>query len=356
MKKLWLCVLLMAFAVTVGFRIASAQAPDPTSIVKLDPGLDELIAPDAKVELVEPNAFQNTEGPVWVSKGKEGYLLFSDVPSNVIEKFEPGCDKAPCPIESGKVSLYLDHSGFSEEERAAGKVPYADHDGSVGLAVDLQGRIVMADPGEHSVVRVEKDGTRTTLASTYDGKRFSCPNKVLIKADGAIYFTDASTTCLGGENGTDRQMDYHGFFLIKDGKVTLLGKDPEGAAPHGIAMSPDQKVLYIGSGKKVLAYDIQPDDTVANERVYLDTGTAKGGLDGISVDMKGNVWLSGPGGIWVVSPEGKHLGTIPPPAVQGVRFANLAFGDSDRKTLYLVGGKNLCRIRLKISGATSSTF
>lgn len=351
MRKLCLCVLLMSFAVTIGFRISRAQTADASSVIKLDPSLDDLVAPDAKVEIVEPNAFQNTEGPVWVSQGKDGFLLFSDVASNAIEKFEPGCDKVPCPIESGKLSVYMDHSGFSEAELASGKVQFADHAGSVGLAIDPQGRLVLNSPAEHSVVRIEKDGTRTTLASTYDGKKFSCPNKVIIKSDGAIYMTDASTSCLGGEKSPDRQMDYHGFFLIKDGKVTLLGKDPEGNPPHGIAMSPDEKILYIGTGKKIVAYDIQPDDTVANERLFVDSNAAQGGLDGINVDMKGNAWFSGPGGIWIVSPDGKHLGTISAPPVQGVRFANLAFGDSDRKTLYMVGGKNLCRIRLRISGA-----
>ncbi len=351
MKKVLLCALLASFVLTIGVRRGGAQAPSDGSIVKLDPALDELIAPDAKLEMVKENAFTSAEGPTWVDQGKAGYLLFSDVDTNAIEKFEPGCHKNyPCPIESGKVSIYTDQAGFTKAELDGGKISHPDHEGTVGLEVDGQGRIVMADYGEHGIVRLEKDGKRTLLAGTYDGKKFTCPNKLVIKADGAIFFTDAVTTCIGGDASPERELDYHGLFLIKDGKVTLVAKDPQGGAPHGIIMSPDQKILYLGIGRKVLAYDIQPDDTLTNERVFLDLSAEKGGLDGINVDAKGNLWFAGPGGMWIVSPQAKHLGTIPVPMVQGVRFANCAFGDPDGKTLYITGNKNLWRVRLKVAG------
>jgi gluconolactonase len=329
-----------------------AQTPSQSSIVKLDPALDELISPDAKLEIIKENYYTNAEGPAWVQQGKTGFLVFSDVTLNLIQKFDPGCQKKfPCPIESGKASVYMEHDGYTQAELDAGKVSVPNHDGTVGLEVDPQGRIVAADYGEHGIVRFEKDGKRTMVAGTYMGKKFSCPNKLVVKSNGAIFFTDAVTTCIkGGDNSPERELDYHGLFVVKNGNVTLLAKDPQGGAPHGIAMSPNEKVLYVGIGKKILAYDINSDDTVSNERIFLDLAAEKGGVDGINVDSKGNVWAAGPGGIWIVSPQGKHLGTISAPAVQGIRFANCAFGDPDRKTLYIVGNKNLWRIRLKVAG------
>jgi len=346
-------VILLGYLCLVVFAgISGAQTPSDKVVIKLDPALDELIAPDAKLEVVKENYYTNAEGPTWVQQGKTGYLLFSDVTLNLIQKFEPGCEKEfPCPIDSGKPTVYAEHAGYTQGELDAGKISVPDHDGTVGLEVDPQGRVVAASYGEHGVVRFEKDGKHTILADTYEGKRFSCPNKLVVKSDGAIYFTDAVTTCIkGGDKSPERELDYHGLFLVKDGKVALLDKDPEGGAPHGITMSPDEKILYLGIGRKILAYDIKPDSTLANERLFVDLTNEKGGVDGINVDSKGNLWGAGPGGIWIVSPQGKHLGTISVPMVQGVRFANMAFGDPDRKTLYITGNKNLWRIRLKVAG------
>lgn len=351
-RKLFASVLFMSFVVIVGFRVAGAQTLSKSGIIKLDPALDELIAPDAKVEVIKENYYTNAEGPAWVQQGKTGYLLFSDVTLNLIQKFDPGCaNKFPCPVEAGKASVYMEHAGYTQAELDSGKVSVPDHDGTVGLEIDPQGRLVTADYGEHGIVRFEKDGTRTMVVGTYEGKKFSCPNKLVVKSDGAIYFTDAVTTCIkGGDKSPERELDYHGLFLEKDGSATLLDKDPEGGAPHGITMSPDEKILYLGIGRKILTYEINTDDTVANERVFVDLTSEKGGVDGINIDSKGNLWFAGPGGVWIVSAHGTHLGTISAPAAQGVRFANCAFGDADRKTLYIVGNKNLWRIRLKVAG------
>jgi len=344
--------LLVFFCFFSWAQIAGAQSPSQGSVVKLEPALDELISPDAKLEIIKENYYTNAEGPAWVQQGKNGYLLFSDVTLNLIQKFEPGCQKNfPCPIESGKASVYMEHAGYTKAELDGGKISVPDHDGTVGLEVDPKGRIVTADYGEHGIVRFEKNGTRTILAGTYMGKKFSCPNKLVVKSDGAVFFTDAVTTCIkGGDKSPERELDYHGLFLVKGGNVTLLAKDPQGGAPHGIAMSPNEKILYVGIGRKILAYDINSDDTVSNERLFLDLTAEKGGVDGINLDSKGNMWGAGPGGIWIVSPQGKHLGTISVPVAQGIRFANCAFGDPDRKTLYIVGNKNLWRIRLKVAG------
>ena len=318
-----LALLFASFVMTGGVRFVSAQTPAEGTVVVVDPAMKELAAPGAKLEIIKENYFQGLEGPIWVPQGKSGYLLFSDIPANKIMKFQPGCDKFPCPIESGKLSVYLEHSGYTENE----KVPHHERAGSNGLALDPQGRVVMDAYGEHGVVRLEKNGKRTVLTDTYDGKKYACPNDIVIKSDGAIYFTNGPSLC-------------------------VLGKDPEGGLPNGITLSPDEKTLYVTASKKIMAYDVKPDDTVENGRVYIDftAETQPGGPDGMRVDEKGNVWVTGPGGIWIISPQGKHLGTIVSPTGEGVRIANFAFGDPDRRTLYVVGSKNFWRIRLKVAG------
>jgi gluconolactonase len=148
-------------------------------------------------------------------------------------------------------------------------------------------------------------------------------------------------------------LPFHAFYFVKSGKVTLLDKEPGGAPPNGIALSPDEKTLYVTNApmfKQIFAYDVQPDDTVKNGRLFLDLAGEKGlgGPDGVRVDRQGNVYTAATGGLWIVSPAGKRLGKVPAP--EGVRFANLAFGDPDDKTLYLVSAKNLWRVRVKIPG------
>ena len=187
----------------------------------------------------------------------------------------------------------------------------------------------------------------------YEGKRLGCPNDIVGKSDGAVYFTDGPSGCLGGENSPQKELPFHAFYFVKSGKVTLLDKDPGGAPPNGIALSPDEKTLYVTNApmfKQIFAYDVQPDDTVKNGRLFLDLAGEKGlgGPDGVRVDRQGNVYTAATGGLWIVSPAGKRLGKVPAP--EGVRFANLAFGDPDDKTLYLVSAKNLWRVRVKIPG------
>jgi gluconolactonase len=221
--------------------------------------------------------------------------------------------------------------------------------GSNGLTLDRQGRLIIAGMTDRNVTRVEKDGTRTTLADRYEGKRLNSPNDLVVKSDGAIYFTETTSGIRGRDEGPARELLFHGVYMIKDGVLRLLDKDPQGVAPNGIAFSPDERILYVNGGTKITAYDVRPDDTLTNPRMLIDLGGANGvpgNTDGMKVDGSGNIYCSGPGGVWIVSPQGKHLGTIVP----AERVANLAFGDADSKTLYMVGGRSLWRIRVNTPG------
>jgi len=333
---------------------ASVIAQSPINgIVRLEPALDTVIPAGAKAELLKGDYFGAIEGPVWVDDFGGGYLLFSDMAANVIYKWTP----------AGQLSVYLEKSGYTGNDVNNVGGQYSNGRlqllliGSNGLTIDREGRLIIAAMTDRALARIEANGARTTLADKYDGKRLNSPNDLVVKSDGAIYFTETTSGMRGRDESPARELPFHGVYLIKDpsvapgagGALRLLDKDPQGAAPNGIAFSPDEKILYVNGGTKITAYDVTADDTIANPRVLIDTGgdrTTPGNTDGMKVDRSGNIYCSGPGGIWIVSPQGKHLGTIVTPE----RVANLAFGDADSKTLYMVGGRSLWRIRVNIAG------
>ncbi|HEV3332384.1 MAG TPA: SMP-30/gluconolactonase/LRE family protein [Bryobacteraceae bacterium] len=329
---------------------AQTLSDRPFQIVRLDPALDEIIAPDAKIETLGEH-FGLTEGPVWVPEGRSGYLLFSDCAANVIYKWTP----------AGALSVFLENSGYTgkdllnvgQQTISGGRVAILLI-GSNGLTLDFQGRLIITAMADRNVVRLEKDGTRTMLADRYEGKRFSGPNDLVMKSDGALYFTDSVNGMRGGGVSPARELPFNGFYLVKDGKVTLLGgdRDQPGEFPNGIALSPDEKHLYVTAGfRKTLRYDVLPDDTVANPKPFLDAG-----IDGMKVDRKGNLYATVQGNdIWIASPKGKHLGTIQLPQITKeprprIVATNMAFGDADGKTLYITACTHLFRIRTKIEG------
>lgn len=342
MKKYLLIVLLLAPLAAPSTR---AQTPADEPVVRLDPALDDLISPDAKLERVKGD-FGFTEGIVWVDQGAGGYMLLSDMYANVIYKLTP----------DGKVSLYLDHSGYTGYDIWRVGMPQPDANrkdvffmiGSNGLALDRQGRLLIATWSGRSIDRIEKDGKRTILADRYDGKRFGGTNDLVVKKDGAIYFTDGFGGLRGREKDPGRELDFAGIFMWKDGQVTLAIKDI--ATPNGLAFSPDEKYLYANGSqnKYVRRYDVQRDDTLTNSQMFIDmsSDTAGGITDGMKVDTKGNVWESGPRGIWIMSPDGKHLGTILTPEF----VANPCFGDRDNKTLYIAARTGVYKIRVNVPG------
>ncbi len=334
--------LVVALAALVTAVALSAQGVG--QIIRLDPGLDALIAPDAHIEkLADGMGF--LEGPVWVHSTKPGYLLFSDIPANVINKYNPA---------DGKVSVFLEKSGFAGDDPGdAGYQMSNGHKivtlyGSNGITLDKMGRVTYVQHGDRGVMRLEKDGKRTVLASRYEGKRLNSPNDLVYKSDGALYFTDPPFGLRKLADDPKKELPYAGVFLLKNGKLQLIIKDLQ--APNGIAFSPDEKYLYVNDSftKKYWRYDVQSDDTVANPKLFIDMSSSKedGVPDGMKVDKQGNIYGAGPGGVWVLSPEGKHLGTIKPPE----NPANLAWGDDDAKTLYFTAVTGLYRLHTKIPG------
>lgn len=327
---------------------AAAQTPSGNSVVKLDPALDELVSTNANVEPLKVDYFGLVGKPVWIQEGQNGYLLVGDSAANVVYKWTP----------DGKLTPFLDPAGYSGKDIVnIGAAVYNDrlnvfHVGPTGLALDPQGRLIVAATGDRTIVRVEKDGTRTVLAGRYDGKRLNSPIEAVVKANGAIYFTDGTAGLRGRDKDPSKELPYEGVYLIKDGKVQLLDREIQGINPGGIAISPDEKVLYVAGGRKVIRYDIRPDDTITNGRVFVDmTGqqTPMPSLPrvGVKTDQKGNLYASGPGGVWILSPAGKHLGTIRTPEAT----ASHAFGDADGKTLYIATRRSLYRVRLNVPGS-----
>jgi gluconolactonase len=338
-------IVLAAIACAAGVR---AQDEKPPTVVRLDPALDALVSKDAKLELVK-GGFGFTEGIVWVEKGR--YLLFSDIPANVIYKLTP----------KGEASIYMQRSGYTKPdiwrvgfEQTNGKDP-ADPlfekffmIGSNGLALDRQGRLIIATWAGRSIDRIEKDGKRTVLAAQYDGKPFNGPNDVIVKKNGTIYFTDTFGGLRLREKDPRKGLDFQGIYMIKDGRTRLVISDIPN--PNGLVLSPDEKYLYAnGSRDKYLRrYRVLPDDTVTDSQMFIDISGDKtpGITDGLKVDVKGNVWETAAGGVWIVSPEGKHLGTIFTPELA----ANVEFGDPDHKTLYIAARTSIYKIRVNIAG------
>jgi gluconolactonase len=327
-------------------------------VVRNDPAMDEIAGPNPKVfKLAE--GFKFTEGPVWFNKDG-GYLLFSDPNANTIYKYTP----------NGKLEVFRTPSGYSGADVAEYGQP-----GSNGLTLDPQGRLTINQHGNHRVVRDENDGSQTVLADSYQGKRLNSPNDLVYRSDGTLFFTDPPFGFPKFFNDARKQLGFSGVYSIYKGVLRVVSKDFTG--PNGIALSPDEKYLYVGNWprsstgqelrkedepageigdkhKAIMRYEVQRDGTLKNGKLFFDFTNAAGedGLDGIKVDQKGNLYVSAPGGLWVISPQGKHLGTIITPR----HVHNMAWGDADGKTLYLCARSGLYRIRLNIAGLRPETI
>ncbi len=214
--------------------------------------------------------------------------------------------------------------------------------GANGIALDPQGRVVLAAHGDREVVRIERDGSRQVVATGYQGVRFYHPNEMVIKSNGSIYVTDARPSAPNDPAVPNK----YGTFLIKDGAVSLVVPGQS----HGLAFSPDEKYFYLTTygSQAIMRYDVLPDDTLANGRVFIDmsVANARGAPNGMAVDSEGNVYTGGPGGLWIMNPDGKHIGTIPLPAIAN----GAVFGGSDLKTLYIMDARNLLEVRTKVPG------
>jgi gluconolactonase len=344
MKKLSICTTIFSAVILT----ANAQTLSDKPVVKLDPAFEALVPADAKLDVVK-TGFGFTEGIRWVDQG--GYLLFSDIAGNVIYKMTP----------KGDTSVYLYRSGYTRPDiwRAGAEFTNGKEPGdpkfekfymigSNGLALDREGRLIIATYSGRSIDRIEKNGKRVVLADRYEGKRLNGPNDVIVKKNGTIYFTETFGGLRQGEKDPAKELEYQGVFMIRGGKVTRIISDIP--TPNGLALSPDEKYLYANGSraKYVRRYRVLPDDTVTDSEMFIDISGDKtpGITDGMKVDIKGNVYQSAAGGVWIVSPEGKHLGTIRVPEL----VANLEFGDRDHKTLYIAARTSIYKIRVNVAG------
>lgn len=336
---------------------SSATDPQPFRVTVADPAFNELIAPDVELRTVA-SGFVFSDGPVWVrgTASEPGHLLVASIVGNVIYKVTP----------SGDVSVLMDKAGYSGSDFA--------HDGKLstiaGLhmiligpnctGIDPQGRLVWCAGQDRAVKRLERDGTTTILASRGDGKRFNGPNDVAIARDGTIYFTDSDVGLRGGINGGLAEMP-SSVWMIKDGRVTkVVDRETLGADPNGIALSPDDRYLYLSAGTmsadpRLMRYPIQADGTAGPGEVFA-RGPGIG--DGMKTDPQGNVYSTGPmpGIVQVTSPSGKVLGSLHMPTTGDrepkrlICASALAFGGDDARTLYVTACDDIYAIELRSPG------
>src|SRR5215470_12983267 len=303
-------------------------------VIRKDPALDAIVPPNPKIFKIA-EGFKFTEGPVWDRIG--GYLLFSDPNNNTIYKYSPD--------GNGQLAVFREKSGYDGADIAEYGQP-----GSNGLTFDAEGRLTIDQHGNHRVVRVESDGQLTVLADKFKGKRLNSPNDLVYRSDGTLYFTDPPFGLPKFFNDPRKELSFSGVFAVKGGNLKVVTKDFTG--PNGIAFSPDEKFLYVTNWdekkKVVMRYPVSADGTLGTGSVFFDMTAAPGeeALDGMKVDAEGHLFVSGPGGVWVISGEGKHLGTLRFPQLP----ANMAWGDPDGRTLYLTARSSVYRLRLGVPG------
>jgi gluconolactonase len=319
---------------------APAQVfPAHGAIERLDPALDALLAPDAQmVKLAE--GFNWSEGPTWLRREKA--VVFSDVPENKVFRWS----------EKDGLSVYLQPSGYTGDQ-----VKFREQ-GSNGLTTDEGGHLVLCQHGDRQIARLAKRqgivGTFVPLAETYGPRRFNSPNDLVFASNGNLYFTDPPYGLDGLDQSPLKELMFNGVYLRRPkGEVVLLTRDL--SFPNGIALSPDEQTLYVNvsdSTKPVtMAYDVQKNGTIANGRVFFDAqplvrADRKGMPDGLKVDVAGNVWATGPGGVLIISPAGKHLGTL----LTGEATGNCCWGD-DGSTLYITADMYLLRVKTSTKGS-----
>jgi gluconolactonase len=316
------------------------------SVDRLDATIDTIIPANATMERVA-TGFTWVEGPIWIPAG---YLLFAEITSNSIRKLTP----------DGTLSIFLQPSGYKGSAPYGGKEP-----GSNGMTLDRNGRLTVAGHAQRDVWRLESLDPKaqvTVLADSYEGKKLNSPNDLVYKSDGSLYFTDPPYGLpTQGDSDPIKELQVNGVYRIPKAFDQKPGAAPARdqlqllvkglPRPNGIAFSPDEKYLYVdNSGPKKLwmRYSVKKDGTLTDAKVFYDATSdpRPGGPDGMKVDRKGNVYSTGPGGVWIFSPDGKPLGVILTPE----RAANVNWGGADRKTLYITASGSIYRVTLKVPG------
>jgi gluconolactonase len=309
---------------------APAPAAASGAIVRLDPGLDAIVSASASVEKVA-GGFQFTEGPLW--RPLEKRLWFSDVVGNVLRAVTP----------DGRVEVLIEHAAGHST------APAGSYIGPNGLLAEEGGTVLMAQHASRQIVRIGADGQTAVVVDRFEGRRLNSPNDLAYGPGGALYFTDPPFGLVGQDEDPTKELNFNGVYRFAAGQVSALVRDL--GRPNGIGFSPDFRTMYVSNTeatrKVVMAYDVTADGGVAGGRVFADgtADTSPGMPDGLKVDTRGNVYATMPGGIWVVAPDGRHLGTIRAPEVA----ANCAWGD-DGRTLYITAETSVYRIRLNAAG------
>lgn len=345
-SKRWISLPVVA-ALLIGSGCTQKKAETPAQaaeIIRLDPALDDILLTTTLIEKIA-SGHEITEGPVYVP---QGYLLFSDIPRNTIFKWTPG----------GGESVFRKPSGYDGSDAPPGLVI-----GSNGLTLDKDGRLVICEHGNRRVTRLEKDGSLAVLADRYQRKRLNSPNDVIVKSDGAIYFTDPPYGLAKQDDDPKKELKVNGLYRISGSKLELLIS--ELSRPNGLAFSPDEKILYVANSdpaRKIwMRYPVNADGTLGAGTVFQDvTSDNRDGLpDGMKVDKRGNLYCTSPGGIRIFSPEGKHMGTITLPEVPhncawgkyATDGASAAFAPNEEAdTLYVTARPNVYRLRTKVAG------
>jgi gluconolactonase len=302
---------------------AQPSASAAGTIDRLDPALDGLVAPGAVIEKVA-GGFQFTEGPLW---RPDRTLWFSDVPGNVVRSVTP----------EGTVSVLITNAG------GVSSAPPGSFIGSNGMAEAPDGSVWMTQHGDRRIVRIAPDRSLTPVVSSFEGKRFNSPNDLVFAKDGALYFTDPPYGLTKQDDDPAKELRFNGVYRFANGRVQAVVRDLN--RPNGLAFTPDFTGLFVNNSDAaknlVMRYDVAADGTLSGGRVFADLTSKTDGLaDGLKVDAKGNIYTTGPGGVWVFSPAGVHLGTIKPPEIP----ANCGWGD-DGKTLYMTAGTGIYRVR-----------
>ena len=296
-------------------------------IERADPRLDDLVPPDIRLEQVA-GGFDFTEGPAWT---RDGALLFSSPNTNAIYRWTP----------EGRVTVFRPKSGYTGVD--VGRYHQA---GSNGLTFDPEGHLTLCQHGHRRIVRINPHGDTAVLADRYDGKRLNSPNDLFYRSDGALFFTDPPFGLPGAFDDPEKELPFSGVFRVDDGAVELVTDELEG--PNGIAFSPDERWLYVGNWDPERKVVMRYDPETGEGELFYDMTEASGedAVDGIKVDRLGNLYVCGPGGIWILSADGDHLGTLRLPEAPH----NLAWGDEDARVLYVTALTSVYRLRLAVPG------
>jgi gluconolactonase len=328
--------LLLAFAVSASAAHAGAFARAIGTVKSEAPAFLRLVPKAAKIHVVA-GGFTWAEGPVWIADG--GYLLLSDVPKNRMYRWAPGLHAA---------SIFLEPSGGTETKGFR-------EPGSNGLKRGGRGRLLVADSGNRAIVLLDlRTKAKRLIAQRFEGKRLNSPNDLVVGPDGAIWFTDPPYGLEGIEDSPLKEQSANRVYrLAPDGKVTAI--ESQIHFPNGIAFSPDGRTLYVSNSDPknavILAWDVSRGGTVARRRIFVDmTALAAKGLpglpDGMTVDERGNLWATGPGGIHIFTPQGRELGLI----ATGAAISNCTFGDLDGRTLFMTSTHILAAVRTNVRG------